>query len=62
MEKGSANTPLHFIARAMHVFQELPRLANLLDTPNDEIGLSLMDEQLPQRIRASKSKPAPGAM
>ena len=62
MEKGSASTHLLFIARAMHVFQELPRLANLLDTPHDEIGLTLMDEQLPQRIRTSKPKPSSGAL
>ncbi len=62
MENGSASTPLLFIARAMHVFQELPRLANLLDTPHDEIGLTLMDEQLPQRIRTRKPQPSSGAL
>jgi ribosome-binding protein aMBF1 (putative translation factor) len=63
MESGSLNTPLVFLARALHVFSELPRLENLLDTAQDEIGLTLMDEKLPQRIRKPKStSPASGAL
>lgn len=51
MEQGDVRVPIHFIARALHVFGEIQALAQLLDTPNDGIGLSLMDEQLPQRVR-----------
>lgn len=51
MEKGDARVPIHFYARALHVFGEIQALERLLDTPNDEIGLTLMDEQLPRRIR-----------
>ncbi|CAN7505611.1 helix-turn-helix transcriptional regulator [Variovorax sp. LjRoot290] len=61
MEKGSVNTPLVFLARTLHVFSELPRLENLLDTAKDDIGLTLMDEELPQRIRTPK-KPTSGAL
>jgi len=51
LEKGDPRVPLHFVARALHVFGELPALEHLLDTPNDEIGLTLMDQRLPQRVR-----------
>ena len=48
-------------ARALHVFGEIQALERLLDTPNDEIGLALMDERLPKRVR-SKSGVASGAL
>jgi hypothetical protein len=44
--------PIHFFARALHVFGEIQALEHLLDTPNDEIGLTLMDERLPKRVRS----------
>jgi len=60
MEKGDLRVPIHFFARALHVFGEIRALEHLLDTPNDEIGLTLMDEQVPKRVR---SKPgASGAL
>jgi transcriptional regulator with XRE-family HTH domain len=55
MEKGDPRVPLHFIARTLHVFGDIEKLARLLDTGEDEIGLVLMDEQLPKRIRARKT-------
>lgn len=60
MEQGDWRVPLHFIARTLHVFGELERLANVLDTAQDDIGLTLMDEQLPKRIRAKKIPPTGG--
>jgi transcriptional regulator with XRE-family HTH domain len=56
LEKGDMRVPIHFLARVLHVFGELDALANLLDTAQDEIGLTLMDEQLPKRIRKPSSK------
>ena len=61
MEKGDMRIPIHFFARALYVFGEIQALEHLLDTPNDEIGLSLMDERLPKRVR-SKSGVASGAL
>jgi transcriptional regulator with XRE-family HTH domain len=52
MEKGDARIPIHFFARALHVFGEIHALERLLDTANDDIGLTLMDEQLPKRVRS----------
>ena len=58
MEHGDGRVPLHFYARALHVLGALPALEAALDTENDLIGLALMDQQVPQRVRRSKSKVA----
>jgi len=44
---------VHF-ARSLQVFGNLDKLDHLLDTGQDSIGLMLMDEKLPKRIRKSK--------
>ena len=62
LEKGDPRIPLHFVARALHVFGELDRLGQLLDTGDDVIGLTLMDEQLPKRVRTRKPAPNAGAL
>jgi len=51
MEKGDFRVPIHFFARALHVFGEIKALEQLLDTSRDNIGLTLMDEQLPKGVR-----------
>jgi hypothetical protein len=58
MEQGDERVPIHFYARALHVFGKIRSLEDLLDSERDDIGLALMDEQLPQRIRQSASKQA----
>lgn len=60
IEKGDVRIPIHFIARALHVLGEVKALENLLDTANDDIGLMLMDERLPKRIRLKRN--ATGAL
>lgn len=52
MEKGDLRVPIHFFARALHLFGEIQSLENLLDTAKDDIGLTLMDENLPKRVRS----------
>jgi transcriptional regulator with XRE-family HTH domain len=52
MEKGDVRVPIHFFARALHVFGEIQALQNLLDTSRDDIGLTLMDAALPKRVRS----------
>ncbi len=56
MEAGDPRVPLHFLARALHFFGELQKLGNLLDSSEDDIGLVLADEHLPQRVR-NRAKP-----
>jgi len=61
MEAGYPGTALVHFARALQVFGELDQLDQLLDTPHDTIGLTLMDEKLPQRVRKSRKTPESGA-
>lgn len=56
MENGHPGTALQYLARALQVFGELDKLGNLLDTAQDAVGLILMDERVPVRVR----KPRPG--
>lgn len=62
MEAGDARMQLQYVARSLHVFGEIAKLAQLLDTAQDPIGLNLMDEQLPKRIRARKDTTDRGAL
>jgi hypothetical protein len=62
LEKGDPRIPLHFMARSLQVYGELDRLNQLMDTGEDQIGLSLMDEQLPKRVRARKLHDQSGAL
>ena len=62
MEQGDPRIPLHFLARTLHVFGELERLNQLLDTGEDAMGLMLMDAQLPKRVRNRKATPQAGAL
>ena len=61
MEAGYPGTALVHLVRAMQVFGELAQLDQLLDTAQDTMGLALMDEQLPQRVRKSPKTPESGA-
>ncbi len=62
LEKGDPSLSWGAIVRALHVLGELEKLNDLLDTAKDDIGLLLMDEQLPKRIRGKKSTAASGAL
>ena len=57
MENGDPHVQLHFLVRALHFFGELQRLNDLLDSGQDDIGLALMDEKLPQRCEPQKKPP-----
>ena len=39
----------------MMILGDLKALENLMDTANDDIGLLLMDEQLPKRVRMPRN-------
>lgn len=56
LEAGDPRMQLHVLARVLYLFGELGRLDQLLDIGQDEIGLALMDQQLPQRVRSRKNK------
>ena len=58
LEKGEPSGSIEHLARILYVLGELERLEKLLDTRSDEVGLLMMDEDLPERVRARKSKSA----
>jgi ribosome-binding protein aMBF1 (putative translation factor) len=60
MEDGYPGTALQHFARALQVFGELDKLEKLLDTAQDSVGLTMMDENLPQRVRNARRR-EPGA-
>jgi transcriptional regulator with XRE-family HTH domain len=62
MERGDFGTSIGTIARAFFVLGELDKITGLLDTASDDIGLSLMNEQLPHRVRRKRIKPDSGAL
>jgi ribosome-binding protein aMBF1 (putative translation factor) len=63
MEQGDMRVPIHFFARTMQVFGVLDGLSQLIDTAQDDIGLTMMDAQLPQRVRSRrKLSGIPGAL
>ena len=49
-----------FMGMALN-FGELDKFDQLLDTPQDTIGLTLMNEQLPQRVRKPRKTQESGA-
>lgn len=60
MEDGHPGTALHTFLRALHLFGRLDALTQVLSLENDTLGLDLIRERLPQRIRTSrKSQTAP---
>ncbi len=61
MEAGHPGTALAHVARALQVFGELDKLDQLLDTSQDSVGLTLMDQGLPQRVRKPRKTPETGA-
>ena len=59
MEDGYAGTALHTFLRALHVLGRLDDLAQAITLENDALGLELVLEQLPQRVRTSSGKKRP---
>lgn len=61
MEDGHPGTALQHFARALQVFGELDKFEELMDTAQDSVGLTLMDANLPQRVRTPRGNREPGA-
>jgi len=58
MEEGEPGIALHILARALHAFGELQALNQVLEGAQDMVGMMLMDEKLPKRVRLPKGTPA----
>ncbi len=62
LEKGDARISIGTIAQAFFVLGDLNKISSLLDTASDDIGLTLMNEQLPKRVRRKSGKKDMGAL
>jgi transcriptional regulator with XRE-family HTH domain len=62
MERGDSTVAIGTVARALLVFDAVDRLTRLLDTGSDEVGMQLMDEAVPKRIRKKVLGPGSGAL
>ena len=54
MEDGYSGTALHTFLRALHVLGRLEGVLKAMATENDALGMELVREQLPQRVRTSR--------
>jgi transcriptional regulator with XRE-family HTH domain len=58
MEDGYPGTALHTFLRALQVLGRLESVVKVMAMENDVLGMELVREQLPQRVRTSRgSKP-----
>jgi DNA-binding XRE family transcriptional regulator len=62
LEKGDPRVSIGLVAQAFFVLGELDKINSLLDTATDDIGLALMNQQLPQRVRSKGGNPPSGAL
>lgn len=58
IEKGNPQVSLESYAIVIFVLGMIDRLADLVDVKYDELGLTLEEEHLPQRIRHSHGRNA----
>jgi transcriptional regulator with XRE-family HTH domain len=62
LEHGDPQVAFGVVVRAFHALGEIDRIARVLDTSMDDIGLTLMNEQVPRRVRTRRLTPETGAM
>ncbi|TMW14737.1 helix-turn-helix domain-containing protein [Alloalcanivorax gelatiniphagus] len=58
MEDGNPGTALHTFLRALHVLGRLEDMVRIMALDQDALGLELMQQQLPQRVRSAGGKKA----
>lgn len=56
MEDGNPGTALHTFLRALHVLGRLEDMVRIMALDQDTLGLELMQQQLPQRVRSAGGK------
>ena len=54
IERGEPNTSMGNYAMALYILGKADELEMLMDRTRDSLGLDLMDEKLPKRVRVSK--------
>ena len=58
IEKGNLGVALGHYATVLFVLGMIERLADIADVRNDQLGLDLAEEFLPQRIRRPRAQPS----
>lgn len=58
MEDGYPGTALHTFLRALQVLGRLEAMVKVMAMENDVLGMELVREQLPQRVRTSRGSTA----
>ncbi|MCK0713600.1 helix-turn-helix transcriptional regulator [Chromohalobacter sarecensis] len=56
MEDGYPGTALHTFLRALHVLGRLEDVVKVMALEQDTLGLELVQDQLPQRVRSADGK------
>lgn len=54
IEQGSPNVGMGSYALALYVLGKIDALEMLIDRTNDPLGLDIMDQELPKRVRTAK--------
>ena len=54
IERGEPNTSMRNYAMALYILGKADELEMLMDRTRESLGLDLMDEKLPKRVRVSK--------
>ncbi|QDU82457.1 hypothetical protein Pla110_42140 [Polystyrenella longa] len=57
VEKGEPSVAMGTYATVLFVLGMTDRIAQLVDVRDDDIGLALEEERLPQRIRSKRKRP-----
>lgn len=60
IERGDAGVAIGSYATVLFVLDLSHRLGEIVDVSTDELGLSLENEELPERVRWPKQKPSSG--
>ena len=58
LEKGDGRVAFESVARVLNVLNELDRLHSLIEISNDELGIHLMEDDLPKRVRTRRTSGA----
>ena len=61
MEEGYSGTALHTFLRALHVLGRLDDLSRAMSLEKDALGMELVRELLPQRVRSLSRRQRPPA-
>jgi len=56
IEKGDPSVSMGNYAMALYVLGKIDDLEKIIDRANDPLGLNIMDEQLPKRVRLPNEK------